>query len=59
MIQSLMVLLAGFTIYWYFCFAYLLMVSAAIFFCPVFSRVGGWVGKNSFRLANILAIFIW
>jgi len=49
MIQSLMVLLAGFTNYWYFCFVYLLMVSASICFCPVFSRVGGWVGKNSFR----------
>lgn len=59
MMQSVMVILAGFTSYWYFCFVYFLMVSAAICFCPVFSRVGGWVGKNSFRKKEYILSMIF
>lgn len=49
LMQILLAFLSIFTVYWYFFFAYALVLLLAFNYCPTFTRIGGWVGKNSVR----------
>lgn len=57
LIQILLVLLSIFTVYWYFFFVYAIVLFLAFIYCPTFTRIGGWVGKNSVRRKEFMITF--
>nr|XP_039254677.1 uncharacterized protein LOC120331634 isoform X1 [Styela clava] len=57
MMQIILLFLSLFTVYWYFFFAYAVVLFIAYTFCPTFTRIGGWVGKNSVRSKEFMIVF--
>nr|XP_009860064.1 uncharacterized protein LOC104266168 [Ciona intestinalis] len=58
MMQIVLAFLALFTVYWYFFFAYLFVIFASFIYSPSFTRIGGWMGKNSVRRREFMVVMI-